>query len=87
MKGNTMEITKDSTISCECCPDTHQEWFDTNHYVTLEDRIEDVIMFAKAVEKAEDDGDPVVIDYAEYNLHWSIIDFTNHVPNTELRNF
>jgi hypothetical protein len=44
-------------------------------------------MFAEAVAKAEDDGDPVVIDYAEYNLHWSIIDFTNHVPNTELRNF
>jgi hypothetical protein len=44
-------------------------------------------MFAEAVAKAEDNGDPVVIDYAEYNLHWSIIDFTNHVPNTELRNF
>lgn len=76
----------DSTISCGCCT-TNQEWLDENHYVTLEDRISDVIMFAEAVVKAEDDGDPVVIDYAEYNLDWAITDFTNHVPNSELRNF
>ncbi len=75
-----------STISCACCT-THEEWFDKKHYVTREDRIADVIMFAEAVVKAEDRGDPVAIDCAEYNLHWACRDFANHVPNTDLRNF
>jgi hypothetical protein len=81
-----MVMTKDSTISCGCCT-THEEWFGKVHYVTREDRIADVIMFAEAAEMAADDGDPVEIDYAEHNLRAAIMDFTNHVPNTELRNF